>query len=302
MLLEKRIPFRYFFKQVKYDLLFVLIMSLVTFVLKKMFGDLMPNIPVSLPAFLGTAISLLLSFKLSQSYERWWEARIVWGAIVNDSRNLVNQVLHFSSPEAEDDGYSIRKAICYRQIAWVHCLGQSLRKLDPMNNTKDYIPETEVDYIERHINKPLALLDLHSRDVAALYKKGWINSFQQVQLNQTIVELCNSMGRAERIKNTVFPVTYRQILHYFIYVFLLIMSLALLEIDSLWEIPLDLLIAMPFFLIEKTAKYMQDPFMNKPTDTSVTALAITIETNIKQILQDKNLPQANDLSNAFYVM
>lgn len=302
MLLEKRIPFRYFYNQIRYDILFVFLMSVATFILKKMYGAQMPYIPVALPAFLGTAISLLLSFKLSQSYERWWEARIVWGAIVNDSRNIVNQILHFSTYNTADDGLNIRRRICYRQIAWAHCLGQSLRKINAVKKTEDFISAKDKAYIEQHSNKPLALLDLHSRDIAELYKNGQINSYQQVQLNQSVVELCNSMGRAERIRNTIFPVTYRQILHFFIYVFLFIMSVALLEIDSLWEIPLDLLIALPFFLIEKTATYMQDPFMNKPTDTSVTALANTIETNIKQILKDKSIPKTVILENDYYVM
>ncbi|AYD47267.1 bestrophin family protein [Arachidicoccus soli] len=302
MLLEKRVPFLYLFKQIKYDLLFVFLMSVCTFSLKKLYGEQMPKIPVSLPAFLGTAISLLLSFKLSQSYDRWWEARKVWGAIVNDSRTMVLQLLNFSASDPKEDGLATKKTMSYRQIAWAYCLGQSLRNLDVISKAKEFISEADILYIEMQKNKPLALLNLQTKNLAELYTKGCINSFQEIQINNTLVELTNSMGKAERINNTVFPVTYRQILHLFIYIFLAIMSLALLEIDSLWEIPLDLVIALPFFMIEKTATYMQDPFMNKPTDTAITSIANTIETNIKQLWQDNDLPDPVDSKDAFYIL
>jgi len=302
MLLEKRIPFFYLFKQVRYDLLFVLLMSVTTYSLKRAYGDAMPKIPVSLPAFLGTAISLLLSFKLSQSYERWWEARKIWGAIVNDSRSLALQAIHFSDIAANPQARMLAHTISYRQIGWAYVLGQSLRKLNPFDRGGVFLSEADLRYLEQHNNKPLGLLDLQMRDVVALLQLGALNPYQQVQMDNTLVRLCQAMGQAERIRNTVFPVTYRQILRWFIYVFLVIMSFALLEINSAWEILLDVLVALPFFMIEKTATYMQDPFMNKPTDTSVTAIALTIETNIKQLWRDSSLPETADDSDTFYIL
>lgn len=303
MLLDKRVPFIYLFKQIKYDILFVLLMSVCTFSVKRIWGDQVPRIPISLPAFLGTAISLLLSFKLSQSYDRWWEARKVWGAIVNDSRTLVMQAMRFTNVfSAEASVSTLVRAISYRQIAWCYVLGRSLRSENPMPVLEKFISPGDLVSIGRQNNKALALLDLHARDVRALLEKNAINSYQQVQIDSTLVKLCDSMGKTERIRNTVFPVTYRQILRSFIYIFLFVMSLALLEINSLWEIPLDVLISLPFFMIEKTARHMQDPFMNKPTDTPVTAIARTIETNIRQLWGDEELPENGNAGERFYVL
>lgn len=303
MLLDKRVPFIYLFKQIKYDILFVLLMSVFTFSLKRIWGDQVPRIPISLPAFLGTAISLLLSFKLSQSYDRWWEARKVWGAIVNDSRSLVMQVMRFTNVfSAEESISALVRAVSYRQIAWSYVLGRSLRGEDTMPVLKKFITPDDIALVNKQDNKTLALLDLHARDVRTLLDKNAINNYQQVQIDNTLVKLCDSMGKAERIRNTVFPVTYRQILRSFIYIFLFVMSLALLEINSFWEIPLDVLISLPFFMIEKTARHMQDPFMNKPTDTPITTIARTIEINIRQLWQDNELPQKEDTENLFYVL
>ena len=92
MLLNKKISISYFVKQVKWQIFFV-----VTFALTIGFLHLTPvlAIPFSILALLGTIVSILLAFRTSQSYERWWEARIVWGAIVNDSRILTTQLNQF---------------------------------------------------------------------------------------------------------------------------------------------------------------------------------------------------------------
>lgn len=294
MLVEKRIPFRYVFNKIKYDVFRVLLFSVAFHLLKYFFADYLPLIPFQLPTILGTSISLLLAFKLNQSYDRWWEARKVWGAIVNDSRSLVLQLKAFIKDDYLMVGEErpLLNRMSFRQIAWCYCLGQSLRGLDPIaEKQKEHLQEEDLLYLSKQNNKPYALLMLHMEDLKELYRKEAINPFQQVQLDSTIVRLCDSMGKAERINNTVFPVTYGLFLHFFIYLFLVILSLALVETIGLYEIPVLTLIASTFFLIEKTAKHMQDPFRNKPTDTSVTAIARTIEINIKQVLQEPEVPK-----------
>jgi putative membrane protein len=198
--------------------------------------------------------------------------------------------------------------ISYRQIGWAYCLSRSLRKQDPLGFERSgapvetFISAKDKSIISHHQNKPLALANLQGEGIGQLHHQGYLNDFQQVEVDQTMTRLVESMGQAERIKNTIFPVTYRQILIGFIYIFLIIMSMALLELDSIWEIPVDLVISLPFFMIEKTARFMQDPFENKPTDTAMTTIAKTIELNIKQIWQDQQLPEAQDLSDEYYIL
>lgn len=290
MLVEKRIPFRYIFNKIKKDVLRVLLFSVMFHLLKLFFGEYLPHIPFQLPAILGTAISLLLAFNVNQSYDRWWEARKVWGAIVNDSRSFTLQLLQFV--EGAEEASETVKKMAFRQIAWCYVLGQSLRAQSPLEPEQEaLLTPDDLAFVKGQNNKSYALLALHSRDLKALYQSKSLNSFQQIQLDGTIVRLCDSMGKAERINNTVFPVTYRVFIHFFIYLFLIILSLALVETVGVFEILILPLIASTFFLIEKTARHMQDPFRNKPTDTSVTAIARTIEINIRQILQDPEVPK-----------
>ena len=288
MLLNKRIPISYILNKVKYDLIIVLSVSLSALYVTNRYEELLPEMPLTIPAFIGTAISILLSFKLSQSYDRWWEARKIWGAIVNDSRSFVIQLQSLTSKGNEE---KIKK-MAFRQIAWCYSLGQSLRELNPTDNLDGLISEEDLKEIKKHKNKPLALLQLNASDIKQLKETNQLDVFSQLQLDNTLVRLCDAQGKAERIKTTVFPVTYRLFLHAIIYLFVVTLAIAL-RIDGLFEIPLLVTISSAFFLLEKTATHMQDPFENRPTDTAMTAIAKTIEINIKQLLKETEVPKPN---------
>lgn len=294
MLTDKYVPAKYIFNKIKVDVFRVLLISIAFHTLKIFFVEYLPAIPFPLPALLGTAISLLLAFNINQSYDRWWEARKVWGAIVNDSRSLVLQLKGFISHEYEhqESAFFVVKKMAYRQIAWCYCLGQSLRGQTPITPEQErYLSAEELPFLQNQNNKSYGLLMLHMADLRELFERGALNPFQQIQIDSTIVRLCDSMGKAERINSTVFPTTYRLFIHFFIYLFLIILSLALVETIGILEIPILVAIASTFFLIEKTARHMQDPFRNKPTDTAVTAIARTIEINIKQVLEEPDVPK-----------
>jgi putative membrane protein len=297
MLLNRKIPLYYILNKVKTDIVFILILSLIVVLLTNRFQHFLPEMPLTIPAFIGTAISILLSFKLNQSYERWWEARKVWGSIVNDSRSFVLQLKTFIVNEND----ALIKKIAFRQIAWCYSLGQALRGLDPTENLEGFISTEELSEIRLHSNKPLALLQGHGNDIKTLKQNGQLELFSQVQLINILERLCDSQGKAERIKNTVFPVTYRLFLHLIIYLFVITLSIALKDVPGYFEIPLLLMISSAFFLLEKSATHMQDPFENKPTDTAVTSIARTIEINIKQLLKEENIPEPLKPS-TFYIL
>ena len=295
MILERKIPLTYWLRTIRWDLLIVSVFSLTVYFTSEYLIDL--SIPISIGAFLGTAISLLLSFKLGQSYDRWWEARKIWGAIVNDSRTLVMQIQTFTDKKNKE----IITRMAYRQIAWCYSLSQTLRNQDSTKNLDSYISKNELERIKIKKNIPLAFLDNQSEDLSILHHKNLVNDYQQVQIDNTLVRLCASMGKTERIKNTDFPKTYRLTLHLFIYIFLITLSFALTEMHSFIEIPLMIIISIPFFLLEKIAFNIQDPFENKPTDTAMTSISRTIEINIKQQLNEQNIPEPIK-TNTFYIL
>lgn len=296
MIISNKVPLRYILKKTWINLVAVAIFSTVIYVIT-LYTDFFV-IPSSIPAFLGTAISLVLAFKLSQSYDRWWEARKIWGAIVNDSRTLVLQVLNFINVDKSD---SIIKTLAYRQIALCYAIGDHLRCVDSSQAIEKFLNESEFQTIQKQRHIPLALLQKHGEDFSYLHLSNRINDYQQIQLDDTLVRLNGSLGKCERIKNTVFPTTYRLYLHFFIYLFIAFLSISLAETKGAWQIILTILISIPFLILEKASNNLQDPFENRPTDTPVTTISKNIELSIKQLIDDSNIPELESDQN-FYIL
>lgn len=286
MLLNRKISILYFVNNIKWQILFV-----ITFALAVGFLHLRPefkgiDIPLNILTLLGTIVTILLAFRTSQSYERWWEARTIWGAIVNDSRTLTRNVLQFL-PENESVE---RKKFAERQIIFVNALGETLRKVPLSPKVEAYVKFHNINAV----NLPNALLDEHSHQIGQLKTEGKISDFQQLQLNDIVSRLCDSMGKCERIKNTVFPRSYSLILHILIYAFTAILPFSLNHNQFVTEIAISIIIPLLFIAVEKTAIIMQDPFENSPVDTPMTSIAQTIEINILQMMGEKDVPAKED--------
>ncbi|SIS97145.1 putative membrane protein [Chryseobacterium ureilyticum] len=293
MLLNKKISVWYFIREIKSQILFIGIFAIAIGLL-----DMLPwfrkiSLPLNIPALLGTAVSLLLAFRTSQSYERWWEARTVWGAIVNDSRTFVRLVTQFLPSE---DHNTIRD-FADRQIIWTYALGESLRKLPFSDKVQKYLDENNIN----GLNIPNALLDAHSKQIKDVSASKGLTDFQQIQLNDMVTRLCDSMGKCERLKNTVFPRSYSILVHILIYVFALVLPFGLDDSQLTIEIIITFLIPIVFIAIEKTSIIMQDPFENRPVDTPVTSLAQTIEINIRQMIGEQNVPLKKE-NTSYYEM
>jgi putative membrane protein len=284
MILESKLPFKYLIGIVKYEFIIVLLVGIITHFGAIRLTEFLPEMPLAIPAFLGTSISVLLSFKMNQSYDRWWEARKVWGAIANDSRSFVIQLQSFLSSDHTD----IIKKISYRQIAWCYSLGRTLRgSLNSIENLDHLITETDQAQISKHNNYNLAILQLTAADIKELRLNNAIDMHGHIHFQETIIRLTDSMGGAERISKTVFPSSYRLILHFIIYLFVVTLAISLKGTNNIFVLPLLLLISVGFFSIEKIAYHLQDPFRNLPSDIPVTDIAKTIELNIRQLLSEE---------------
>lgn len=287
MLLKKRIPMKYVLGKIKVEIALVLAYTILFEVFHHYFINLPVDIPIAIPTMIGTIISLLLAFKSNQAYDRWWEARIVWGAIVNDSRTLIRQVLTFyKDPDFSVEANEFKENFAKRQIAWCYSLGEALRKNDAIKPLEGLISEEELRFVKNHQNIPNAILLLHGRDLRNAKIAKRINMYQQVEIDNTLSRLCDEMGKCERIKNTVFPTTYSMYIRLTLCLFILLLPFGLISVLSWFAIPLITAIAAAFFLIERMAIQLQDPFENRATDTPVTTIANTIENNIMQMLNE----------------
>ncbi|OKS86878.1 bestrophin family protein [Mucilaginibacter polytrichastri] len=288
MLLKKNVPVSYVFGKIKLEMALLALYSTSVYFVHTFYHIPMVSIPIAVPSILGTIISLLLAFRSNQAYDRWWEARTLWGAIVNDSRSFARQVLSFiDNSYDEPDKKAIKERMIKRQIAWCHSLSKHLRGQSAQQGLGKFLSEEEKQSVSDVHHVPLALMEHHANDLRLLLRMNWINDYQQVAMDETLTRFANSMGGCERIKNTVFPVTYSFYIHILVLLFVMLLPFSLIEFFGIFQIPLVVAISSSFFLIEKMAIHLQDPFENKPTDTPTTTISRNIERDLKMLLKDE---------------
>ncbi len=296
MLINKRIPLWFICEKVKFELFAITVFSLVVGVFDVKFNMSELAIPIAVPAILGNTIALLLAFRTNQAYDRWIEARVVWGSIVNRSRVLIREMQNFTDGQAAQ---SLIETMVKRQIAWLYCLGDKLRGVENPDLLSGYLDKETLD--KATSNVPNFLLGKHYEDVKLAYKNKWLNEFQQIRIEQTLSDLVDAMGMCERIKSTVFPRTYNILLHFLIYVFAIFLPFSLMNFPVLAEVLITVSITTLFFLIENTAIYTQDPFEGRATDTPVTAIARKIEIDLLEMIGAKDIPKPLE-PKGFYLM
>ena len=249
-------------------------------------------LPIAPVSIMGVAIAIFLGFRNSSAYDRWWEARKIWGGIVNTSRAWAMEVTSFLSVKDEDPSIREHKRVLiYRHIAWMNALALHLRKRLQAEAIQSYLGEEEFEKIGGFKNVPAQLLNLQSKHLQQLYREGHIEDFSRIELNGVLKELYNLQGKAERIKNTVFPYYYNYFTRLFLWVFLLILPFALVE-NMGWElIPLSLAISFVFHILDKSGAITEEPFEGRAADTPMLTLCRSIEIDMRQMLEEDELPE-----------
>ncbi|MDG1051060.1 MAG: bestrophin family ion channel [Planctomycetota bacterium] len=245
------------------------------------------DLPIAIPAMLGTAISILLGFKTSAAYDRWWEARKIWGGIVNDSRSFGRQVVSFLRPTGPAEGPAVRELaedLLHRHIFWVYALSRALRRESELEGAEGFLPEGELEALERSTNVPNELLDRQGRDLRRALDLGWMDTYQHVTVEGSLTRLTAHMGRCERIKNTGFPAHYGYLASRILWFFALLVPWSLGRDLIWWTIPVTIAVTMTFWMIWVIGEALADPFENRPTDTPMTSLAETIERDVRHQL------------------
>jgi ion channel-forming bestrophin family protein len=249
------------------------------------------EIPLSL---FGSAIGVILAFRNSTSYARWWEARILWGSIVNNCRSwarLVTTTLRSSDKAVSGEIEQMRRKMVYYQIAWVHALRQHLRRLDPLSEVTSLLTPAEIDALRDQKNVPVAIQQWQSLLLRDALDRGWLDLAQWHAMNQSLDDLVDAQGGAERIKNTPMPRQYDYLPQVCAHMFCFLLPLAM--VSSLgWFTPLgSTLVGFIFLALDKIGRDLEDPFDNTVHDIPLTSITRTIEINLRQMLGETELPQ-----------
>ncbi len=287
-----------------------------------------PWVPLTL---VGIAVAFYVGFKNNSAYDRTWEARKIWGAIVNSSRSWGSMVKGFVTNEfaeakiSDQELHAVRKRLIYRHIAWLYRLKYQLRLLkvwehdralnkryrkyiselfpseDQETKLADLLGEEEAKRILSMKNPATQLVDQQSEDLKELRKQGLIDDFRHMEMQAMLTDLYTQQGKCERIKNFPLPRQYASLSIYFVYLFIMLLPLGLLTAFAdanlpgymIWGVvPFTVLVGWVFWMMESIGDYAENPFEHLAFDIPMSSLTRTIEIDLREMLGETDLPPA----------
>ena len=238
----------------------------------------------------STAISFFIAFFTAQAYDRWWEARKIWGTMVNDSRSFARMVLTmFRAADDQPEVSVMQERLIRRHIAHLYAIKEQLRR-ESTGEYLNYLSEDDGRRVSGSSNAANALLQLQGEDIDAAERAGHIEVIRMAQFNDMLSRFSTSMGMAERIKTTIFPPYYASMIRVSIWVFVVVFPLALSEQIGYWAILFASLLGMIFTLVFRAGQSLLYPFEGLPSDTPMSSIVRTIEINLLEQLGAQNIP------------
>ncbi|MDX2048498.1 MAG: bestrophin family ion channel, partial [Chitinophagaceae bacterium] len=212
-----------------------------------------PWVPIAL---IGTAAAFIVGFRNTQTYSRLWEARQIWGAIVNTSRSWGMLVKDFIRGNADNAALkNIHQQLIYRHVAWLTALRFQLREVRAWENIinkpsnleyskmyrvdewtvkmdeqlKPFLSDEEWQYVTGKKNKATHIISLQSKQLRELKEQGLIEPLNYVELENLLVNLYDQQGKCERIKNFPYPRQFATINQMFIRLFAFLIPFGMLN-------------------------------------------------------------------------
>jgi putative membrane protein len=248
---------------------------------------------------LATVVGIFIVFRFNEAYQRWWEARILWGGLVNESRNFAREVMTFVTPErlaaldSDAEAKKTQKTLVYRHLAYCNALRLSLRRQDSWEELAPFLSVDDMRDLERYANKPTRLTFLQGRQLERLFGPAVSESVLLSQLDGTMNRLLNIQGGCERIKNTAFPDEVRFISKAMVWLSAIAIPVAFLSANDVihgLEVVAVIVISLSFMVVEQLGAALKNPFENLDNDTPMTALCRTIEIDLRQQLGETDVP------------
>jgi putative membrane protein len=329
MITSKKFGLRAFLKWTKVEITIFTFIATIPTVIYEVFdyrGLAIPWLPVAL---VGTAVAFLIGFRNNASYDRLWEARKIWGAIVNSSRAWGIMVKDFITSKhaeidiSEEELKKIHTNFIYRHIGWLaalrYQLGQNKAwedsqasysgehkkaiKLFKSENNLDtelskYFSESEKKYLSSKKNKATQIISIQSSELKKLWERGFIDNFRHLKLQGMLEKFYDQQGQCERIKTFPYPRQFATVNLFFVWIFILLVPFGMLpEFEKLggrliWlTIPFCVLVSWVFHTMEKVGEDTENPFEGGINDIPMAAINRTIEIDLRDMLDEPDLPE-----------
>jgi ion channel-forming bestrophin family protein len=240
-------------------------------------SDFQPTI--AMHSLLGIVLGLFLVFRTNTAYDRWWEGRKLWGALVNSTRNFALKLDAYVSLEDHETRDWFAKMI----PNFVYATKESLRngvqfdEIDPVSANFN-------EELKKYEHKPNRISSLMYRRVNELYKKGTFTGDQLINLDKELKDFIDIMGACERIRNTPIPYSYMMYVKKFMFIYIITLPFGFVTQSGYMTIVIVALITFVLLSVELIAEEIEDPFGRDVNDLPTDELAAKIKSNVAEIL------------------
>ncbi len=288
------------FKKIWVRILIVTLFALVVTVAKKNYNLENLNMTTTPFTLVGVALAIFLGFRNNESYDRFWEGRKLWGAMVNVSRTFARQIRTLI--ESDQDEVEVRKfqtLLIRRTIAYVHSFRHHLRGSESFEEIQQYLEEgsrdgREIEHLKTQQNVPIAVIQETAKQMQEAWKKGWIHDLHYPALDASLSEMISIQGGCERIKSTPIPFTYNVLIHRIVVLYCIGLPFGLVSSVG-WITPLVVtFISYAFFGLDEIGDEVEQPFGTDENHLPLHAISRMIEINLLQLdeVPEAKLPPA----------
>lgn len=251
---------------------------------------LFPSFTLAPLALLGVALSLFLGFRNNASYDRWWEARKLWGQLIVDARSLSRQILSFIDGSNEV-GAETQKRMIYLIIAFTHALRHQLRESEPWSDFEKYLTSKDIEKLRQSRNITDTLLHLIGNELGNCRHKGLLPDLLVQNLDERITSMAQIQAGCERIKNTPLPFAYMLLVHRTSYLYCFILPFGIVSSMGLLTPLFCAIVAYTFFGLDALSEELEEPFGLLANDLALTSISRTIEIDLLSSLGETEIPE-----------
>lgn len=234
---------------------------------------------------IGVALAIFLGFRNSASYDRYWEARKLWGAVLNDCRTLTRQARTLPAPQVDAQPF------VYGLIGFVHALRHQLRGTDATPDLRRWLPERDAERLATARFKPAMILLSLGEWLQSLRQAGRLDPLLAQAMERPLGGLADSLGGCERIAGNPLPYTYAVIIHRTVYFYCFLLPFGLVDSIGLLTPLIVAFVAYTYLSLEELSEELEDPFGLSANDLALDAMALMIETTLREMLGETDLPE-----------
>lgn len=266
------------FKKVFFIFLYACLVSLIHAFIQSF------SIPIGPFEYAGLMLGLVLVFRINSGYDRWWEARKIWGNLVNNSRNLTIIIKNYFSPNATERADRIANYVA----AIPFLIKNRLRNNDSITDISGMIDAVAYERIFDNHNRPLMLSSMLAKELSLAKQANEIDSFAFLKAEEQRALIIDSLGACERILKTPIPFVMAVKVRRFILIFLLALPLALVDISAVISPLITSLVAYAIFSLDQIGYELQFPFSHTSlSHLPLDEICATIKSSVDEI---KNEP------------